>query len=376
VSAERRQAKNSPVIRTRQIKVDASLFAPALRSRGPVSFRLFPEGPNPVELEARVERSLVRSADMTIYEGVVRDLRAGARSPEGTFTAVVNGPVLAASFITPKGNFQIVPYNGAHVVEQSNPDFRLVCKPLEGRPGRSVTPGQAVRDSGTVADVLVVYTQGALEAYGSHERIATTIELARRNMNQALANSRVDLQIRVVDVQRVPFVPNYSFSTTLDRLSSDADIQARRRTAKADLVMLIRRGGDMLGQAYAFCDMSYGYRRLGYGQLRQDAVANYHVFAHELGHLFGCAHDVANVDACRLRSYSLGTHFSTPNYPADANGPGVGTIMSYRGRTRILYFSYPELTFDGFTVNRRDRNNAATIREAKSIVTNYFPGGN
>jgi len=228
-----------------------------------------------------------------------------------------------------------------------------------------------------VLDVLVVYTQGALEEYGSHDRIATVVEQARRNMNIALTDSRIGLQVRVVRVQSTPFVASTSFSTTLDRLKDDASIRALRSQHKADLVVLIRRGGDMLGQAYAFCDMSYEYRPLGYAQLRAGYVSNYQVFSHELGHLLGCAHDIHNIDACRLRMYSIATYFSTRNYPSDSQGnPGVGTILSYLGRTRIPHFSSPELTFDGVTVGRRDRNNAATIREAKSIVTNYFQNGN
>lgn len=373
VQPEHRGGRDSGVLRRRAIKLDqAILTSPTLRSAPRVlRFDLFPGGANPVVLEATIEQTFVKSADMTIYEGSARNTAGGKSKDPGTFTMVVNGTIVAADFLVPGGNYQILPVNGTHVVEQFDPDARIVCRTKHARPRRA--GGQrptGLRDSGSVVDVLIVYSRGALEHFGSHERIATTVELARRNTNKALTGSRVDLQVRVVGVQLVSFRPTGSFDYDLGQLDDDEEIITLRRRLRADQVTLIRRGGDMWGQAYAFCSLDYGYRPLCYSQVRSDHVANYHVFSHELAHNFGCQHDVNNIDSCRLRSYSLGTYFNTPNYGS------VGTIMSYIGDTRILYYSFPELTFDGVTVERRDRNNSATIREAKSIITNYYHAGN
>lgn len=121
----------------------------------------------------------------------------------------------------------------------------------------------------------------------------------------------------------------------------------------------------MWGQAYMLSYLDSSYESLAFSEIDSSHVANYYVFAHELGHNFGCAHDLNNVDVWGLYSYSLGYAFSTPHHGY------IGTIMSYVG-DRVLYYSNPDVLFDGVPTGVPGaRDNARTIRNSKMLVCNY-----
>jgi peptidyl-Asp metalloendopeptidase len=132
------------------------------------------------------------------------------------------------------------------------------------------------------------------------------------------------------------------------------------------VVVLVREPDNAyLGIAYLLLNFQDTTGFLEYAVIDQQHIVNYHVMTHEIGHLFGCAHDVANAGGQGLFPYSYGQYF------VGNSGKTWGTIMSYPGQ-RIPYFSNPELTYDGQPTGASGvRDNARTIRISKHFVSGY-----
>jgi len=91
---------------------------------------------------------------------------------------------------------------------------------------------------------------------------------------------------------------------------------------------------------------------------------NVRSYAHEIGHTFGCDHNVANASGGRAFSYSYGYVDSTePNT--------FRTIMAYGTKSMIPYFSNPNLTYNAEPIGTSVADNAATINTTRVNVAKY-----
>jgi hypothetical protein len=280
--------------------------------------------------------------------------------------------LVAFNITAPEGVFQIAPISGGlYLVEQVDPSAQFKDAAIQRPPKRTAEAARerVTRDDGRQVDVMVVYTTRAREHFGSTQAIEIRADLAAQLTNEAFTNSGIDLKVRIVHKQEIPwFVESYGFGYTLDRISDDPEVNRLRNLHHADQVTLIRYGGDMWGVAYMLSALDPAYESLAFSEIDSGHVANYYVFSHELGHNFGCAHDIDNIDVWGLYSYSIGYAFNTPHHGF------VGTVMSYRG-DRILYYSNPDVLYDGVptgVVGKKD--NARTIRNSKLLVCNYRQG--
>ena len=327
--------------------------------------------------------------------------------PFGRVTLVVNRAALAGVVHTPGGSFVIRQLPGG-AVAVAEADFSLLPACGVGVPGRSTRktenepsfedgqwpalPGSlvpvgsnspesaasivadepAAADDGSVIDVAVMYTRGALEAAGDRDLIEAEIDLAAAQANTAYAGSDVALRIKVVfvgefeefllDPSRTRSWPaplmlehlrvwslEYAHARGPDGVGVRTfpfrdGIEPMRSAFAADLVHIVGHGNCLgcVGVAFIMGD-------LGYTEYR--ALPSL-VFAHELGHNMGLRHD-RYIDAGN-RPFPYGHGYI--NQAAFAPGAPVSarwrTIMAndtqcrVQGRfecPRVPFFSNPAL---------------------------------
>ena len=156
-------------------------------------------------------------------------------------------------------------------------------------------------------------------------------------------------------------------------LDEDSSLHAARHDSEADLVIILHtpRGGTS-GQAR----LSSGTEEIDYQ--RSHAAVNWNhqaAFAHEVGHLFGAAHDEYRLDAVGsspMADYGQG-------YVDTAQG--FRTLMSYTTECddegvscpRIPYFSNPHVMHDGSSVgNESSAYNACLIAQRGSYLVKFY----
>ena len=279
-----------------------------------------------------------------------------------------------------------------------------------------------MEDDGSVVDVAVLYTSGALEAAGGRDLIEAEIDLAAAQANGAYADSDVDMRIEVVFAGELDaFLPGqmlsgyWTASRMLERLPKgnwvDADaggseggfdrvvetgIGAMRDTVAADLVHIVGHDNCLFcvdGQAN--CRRCAGLATImgdwGYTEYR--ALPSL-VFAHELGHNMGLRHD-RYVDAANWPSPYAHGYINQATFAPDAPISGRWrTIMAYdtqcrvHGRfqcPRVPLFSNPLLSLgnDPLGLSGDDQTDAIrgpadasrALNETRATIANFRASG-
>lgn len=212
-------------------------------------------------------------------------------------------------------------------------------------PLSSPSPLAAEADgTGSQVDILVPYTTAARTYAGGHAVMRASINTFVALTNQAYANSGIDVTLRLVGTQEVAYTENSNMATDLTRLAAIGDgymdeIHALRNAVGADLVCLIRRGaaGGAAGIGYlGGANAAYAFTVVA----DEWAAANLS-FPHEVGHNFGCNHDLANAGSTPAGTYNYGHRF------VGGNGTQYRTVMAYAPGTRIPYFSNPSVSYQG-----------------------------
>ena len=229
-------------------------------------------------------------------------------------------------------------------------------------------------DQVTVIDVMVLYSNGILNAYGSVDLVNTRIQHLVDLANTGMANSRINARLRLVHTKQVEYSDDINDDDALNALTNNqgvfAGVEDLRTQYGADQVTLLRvYTGHHCGLAWKY--QGNGDARHAYAVVRDGRVGHSYcsdtTYAHEVGHNLGCGHDRDHGDG--LHSYSHGYQF-------EGNSGWHRTIMAYSCTNhdcpKVTYYSNPHVSHDGVATGVADAaDNARTIEETRVSVAGY-----
>ena len=239
----------------------------------------------------------------------------------------------------------------------------------------------AAATTNTIVDLLVVYTSTARSKQGGQAAMKALITMGVDLANQAYSNSRIAMQLRLVNASEVAYTESGNISTDLSRLRNTNDgfmdrVHQLRDQHKADLVALIvDNGGGYCGIAYVMANgPRTGFAGYAFSVTDRECVAN-NTLTHELGHNMGNAHDRAS-GGTGVYPYSYGYRDPIGKFR---------TIMAYAcpnaSCPRVKYFSNPKILINGrpagidHAVNpTNSADNARSMNAVRSIVAAWRAG--
>lgn len=255
-------------------------------------------------------------------------------------------------------------------------------------------------------DVLLGYTPGFASMMGGAAQARTRLNHIVTVGNQALANSSVAANLRLVGTLQVNYTDGGSNETALEQLtgsngSSPVTVPASLRALRderervgADVVSLVRRFNDAdhegCGIAWLIgggqSDIVPGHEAFGYsvvsdsnGSLSPDGgyFCRDETLVHEIGHNLGAAHDrdsSAGSDG-NLDPGDYGRYPYSFGYKTSAANGNFYTVMAYgdAGQTPYRVFSNPQISSCGGracgVANQAD--NARTLRSTVPLIAAF-----
>lgn len=237
---------------------------------------------------------------------------------------------------------------------------------------------------GATIDVMIVYDTTAKSWVSSQGGMSAFAADAVARMNQAAANSNVNLTFSLVHAAEASYTYSGSLGTDLDNLQAGAGdlstVHQLRNTYGADLVALLVDTGSAygtVGMAYTLTTYN-GQSAYAFSTNAIRSVEISHTLTHEVGHNLGCDHSKNQKSSpgpnTYLNSYSAGWYFTG----TDSTSTKYHTIMAYGSDgwgntyTEAPLFSTPLLNYQGTPAgDAQDGDNARNIRGTMDIVAAY-----
>ncbi len=208
--------------------------------------------------------------------------------------------------------------------------------------GTSVSSSSDTPGSSAI-DVLVVYNQGVVDTYGGDP--TARIDQLFAVSNQSLADSNVDIELRITDYRQIEFSESDSLSDLLGAAEGGtgvfSDLASIRTSTGSDLVAILRTddGGNLCGLASlgGFPTQGLMSRREHVSTSIIESSCGDLTMIHEIGHNLGLGHSFVQNESGTFvwsRGHGINNSFST--------------IMAYASEFNISsespYFSNPEVT--------------------------------
>lgn len=267
-----------------------------------------------------------------------------AKIPPGTATIVVDGSDVTGSIATQDGRlYQLRPAGaGLTALLEIDPGkLPPIDSPRSGKSAKPPTPlPRDVRGGDTpVIKILFAYTDAAAKASGN---INNMIDLALVQSNQAFITSHIDARFSVVERMQIKVwnERTTTYGGLVSQFATMREVQERRQASHADVGVLLVDNMHECGLAYEiFAAPWQAYAVVG----QHCATIEYSV-AHEIGHLAGARHDMA--EDPEITPFTFGHGYQSP-WPW-----GWRTIMAYpcnyhRCDTVLPYWSNPEVSHLG-----------------------------
>ena len=350
---------DTDVLRSRSVGVDASQLATARAvvaqgRQARLRLNLFPDA----DLIAVIDRTADTFHGYSLSGGI-------DGQPHGSVTLVVNDEILAGTVHSRQGRYAIAFRNGPiHTIREVAGDLncgfdgRFPVRRAAVRQDSSASPLMApLLDDGSEVDLLVLFTQAALELEGTLAKMRAGIDLAVAYTNNAYEASGISFRLNLVAAVQVEYQESEIHGTAglwnqgedMDRLIDPADgfmdeVLVLRDRYAADIVHLIvdQRGGGGMGSFLR----PNAEDPAAWAVSVSNSLSDYPRFlAHEVGHVMGLRHERYSDGSPwdRLLPYA---HGYVNQRAFDSGAPEESrwlTIMAYNSQCKDAGFDCDEI---------------------------------
>lgn len=309
----------------------------------------------------------------------------------GTVIAISKAGRVCAHISTPAGVYEIFPAPaGLYCLQEidSEKAWDVGCATSSSAAkldnGRTMAAELAVKQRGdanakiqpcqalTYPRVLVLYTPKALTLAGNLTNLTDYVNLSISQFNSCIYNSGITSGAALVLAAIAPlnFVENKNaMDNDKESLIDNVTAQNLRNQHKADVVVLLTDGWYSDGNARGVSgtqtleiERAYSIVELWHATARK-------TFAHEVGHLYGCRHDIT----AGSPSYAQGYNIKTLGFTSDRTIMVGKSINENQAANRLLNFSNPSIQTGGKATGTNDENNAQRVSESHPIVGAFRP---
>lgn len=217
-------------------------------------------------------------------------------------------------------------------------------------------------------DVIVAYTDAAQAASGNAAALAqAAVDLT----NESLANSAINPRLRLVHAYRTGLDESGDIWVDRDRFADPDDgfadeVHALRQAYGADLAVLLT------GNQPGYCGVVYGLpasASTAFAVVAENCAVDKHTFAHEVGHLFGAAHNPENDGGSAPFAYGHGYYYMPARWR---------TVMSYQRCGwytpcyQVPFFSNPHVNYGGVPMGTTSTHDNARVLNQRACTVAGF----